>query len=438
MRAPAQRTRNFFLLAAAAALWLSGGQAARAGGGGSDFTGLQSFIASICTTLSINSNFCPTVPTLSQGILELAALHDSTLEAVRSEFSIPVAPYVDAANPSRPPAKGCETPCVDPLNPITGLPIDPSVLSALRPLAFVSATKSNGTATPTQLSDPNANIFFYAVGGISMNSYSSGDKNEPDTLLLFYEDVNHTNATFRAGQTVASFSLPLTVLNEDFSERAVSAVLKFKTSNNNQTDCSASTITGNFLGTTDSLGNPVLSTVSPSAIGVDCAVTFGATLLSSHPHAVFEISVPLLVTLETDYIIVNNPYGFHPGMDGKPAGKPFTGDVYGVTPTGCPNTSPTPTSYCILGTNALPSIGIAPSAGPVGPEICDTKTTPLCTDPSVPPYKFSLCANLPAKGRFAPPVPAVAAFYAIAGNGAEVLVSAPLAPTAPGIVCPAM
>src|SRR5262249_31359986 len=150
------------------------------------FAGIQNYIDSICTMFKVTD--CPQLPTISQGVLELSALYNSTLEAARSQFGIPVAPYVDAANPSRPPAVAEEcatTSCVDPLNPIIGLPIGPSVLSTLRPLAFISAKTSNGTAVPTQLSDTDANIFFYVVGGRS--SASTVALAEPDTLLLFYE-----------------------------------------------------------------------------------------------------------------------------------------------------------------------------------------------------------------------------------------------------------
>jgi hypothetical protein len=420
MRAPAQRAKNFFLLSVVAVFWLSGDQPARAGGGGADFTGLQNYINSVCTTvagaLGITISNCPQVPTISQGVLELSALHDNTLEAARSQLAIPVAPYVDAANPSRPPAnpETCETTsCVDPLNPITGLPIDPSVLSTLRPLAFISAEKDNGTATPTQLSDTDANIFFYVVGGKS--SASMVDPLEPDTLLLFYEVLPQDEDDRRMFvPRLASFSLPLTVLNSDsMTERAVPAVLRYKApapgGKTPPAPCSASAITASFSGSGT-------QTLSPAALGIDCAVTFGATPLSSHPHAVFEISIPLLVTFNTDPIIVDNYYGF--ARDRSSNAFP---DNVGFQPASCPGNN------CILGANGS-KIGIAPSAGPLGPAVTS----------SSPPATYSLCANLPTKGRFAPPVPAVAAFYAIAGNGADVLVSAPLAPTPPGIVCPAM
>ena len=157
--------------------------------------GINTFIHDkICVPYSLTN--CPQLPTASQGVLELAGLKDTTLGAGRSEFNIPVAPYVDAANPSRPPAFPvylCAIPpCVDPLNPFT-LPIDPSVLLTLNPLPFIAAKNSKGTATPTQLSDPDANIFFYAVGGVSTTSIV--DPKEPDTLLLFYEDLNRETRT---------------------------------------------------------------------------------------------------------------------------------------------------------------------------------------------------------------------------------------------------
>jgi hypothetical protein len=420
MRTPAQQARIFFLLSAVAAFWLSSGQAARAGGGGADFTGLQNDINGFCTTvaraLSITISNCPKVPTISQGVLEISALHDSTLGAARSQYSIPVAPYVDAANPSRPPAVPEETcvttSCVDPLNPITGLPIDPSALSTLRPLAFISAKQSTGTATPTQLTDTDANIFFYAVGGKSSNSQV--DPFEPDRLLLFYEVLPQDEDDRRIlVPRLASFSLPLTVLNSDLTtERAVPAVLRYKApdrgGNTQPAPCSASTITGSFSGSGT-------QTLSPAALNIDCAVTFGATPVSSHPHAVFEISIPLLVTFDTDPIIVDNYYGFARG----PSSNAFP-DPVGFQPGSCPGTN------CILGADGS-QIGIAPSAGPLGPAVTA----------SSPPATYSLCANLPTKRPF-DPVPAVAAFYAVAGNGAEVLISAPLAPTPPGIVCPAM
>jgi hypothetical protein len=151
------------------------------------------------------------------------------------------------------------------------------------------------------------------------------------------------------------------------------------------------------------------NSISPAAIGINCAVAFGATPLSSKAHAVFEVSVPLLVTYATDYLIVDNPFGFFPGQ----SDNAFPDDNLGF-PLGAHGSAP--------------YIGIAPSAGPLGPAVTA----------SSPPATYSLCAKLPMNGNGQSPVPSAAAFYAIAGNGADVFLSAPLAPTPPGIVCPAM
>src|SRR5213080_4046569 len=161
--------RNFALwlrivMGVVAALWLCAAQPARAGdGGGEDLGSLQSYINAVCSFWGMST--CPQIPTISQAVLQVAAFVDIAPEAVRSStaFAIPVGPYVDAGNPSRPPGVGCSTANgVDPLNPIAGLPIDPQVLLTLRPLAFVAAANSSGTATPTQLYNSSANAFLYA------------------------------------------------------------------------------------------------------------------------------------------------------------------------------------------------------------------------------------------------------------------------------------
>ena len=150
-------------------------------------------------------------------------------------------------------------------------------------------------------------------------------------------------------------------------------------------------------------------------------MAFGATPLSSHPTAVFEVAAPLLVTETTDPIIVDNPFGFFPGR----STNAFPDDDDGFLPSSCSGGA-----GCILGSyganGAYIVIGIAPTAGP----LCTTST---CPPPSASTYP--LCASLPTNGNGAARVPSVAAFYAIAGNGAEVLLSTPTEPTGP-FVCP--
>jgi hypothetical protein len=376
-------TRPSLLRVAAtvAALWLCLPQPAKAGDGG-DLAGLQTYINQVCVAFGMSS--CPQVPTITQAVLQVAAFVDIAPEAVRSStaFAIPVGPYVDAGNPSRPPGVGCSpSPCVDPLNPITGLPVDAGVLSSLRPLAFSAPSSNAATATPARLDDRSASAFLYAVGGTT-----TGGSSQPDTLVLFYDNPTWRTKSFSPGQVAANISLPLTVLNSDGTERAVSAVLKYQVPDAGKAPCSASTVTGNFSGR--------IQTLSPSKIGVNCAVVSGASPGSPSPHAIFEVAVPMLITASTDPAITfGSPLGF---------GAPFFGDFGFKFGSG--------------------QIGIGPNAAPFGP-------------PATASATYALCANLPTDAS-ATLVPSVAAFYAIAGDG-EVLVSAPLAPSI-SITCPAM
>jgi hypothetical protein len=383
-------------------------QPARAGDGGADLGSLQGYIDQVCSAFSMST--CPQIPTISQAVLQIAAFVDIAPEAVRAStaFAVPVGPYVDAGNPSRPPAIGCSTTgCVDALNPITGLPIDPGVLSSLRPLAFVSAKTAKGPATPTQPYSPSADTFLYAVGGLSAANTGSS---QPDTLVLFYDDPTRTNSPFPQGQVIAKVSLPLTVLNQDgVTERAASATLQFKGPGTGGAPCSASTVIGDFAGT------GTAQTLSPDKIGINCAITFAASPAAPHAHAIFEVTVPMLITPNTDpAIIAGSPIGF---------GAPFFGD-FGFQP-----------APGVLGANGQ-FIGIGPNAAPAPATQCDMSTG-SCSYPPAPPVSsgtYALCANLPHEGNGTSPVPSVAAFYAIGGDG-EIKLSAPLAPTIP-FVCP--
>jgi hypothetical protein len=274
------------------------------------------------------------------------------------------------------------------------LPIDPSVLSSLRPLAFISTGTGNGPAKPTQPYDPSANTFLYAVGGLSAaNAGSPG----ADTLVLFFDDPGRTSAIFKPGQVVATMSLPLTVLNKDAAtERFVPAVLQFKTSTNSTAPCSASTVTGNFSGSST-------QSIIPSTIGINCAVVFAASPVSSQRHAIFEVTVPILITSLDPAITNGSLFGL---------GSPFLAGEPGFTPVGG-----------VLGATGM-SIGIAPNAAPFGAAATSTS-----------PGTYPLCANLPPEGNGLQPIPSVAAFYAIGGDG-EVRLSAPLAAGVP-IICPA-
>lgn len=393
-------------------------QPAAAGDGGEDFSALQNFITSVCGFLMTSS--CPQTPTITQAVLQTAAFINASPAAVRADpaiGNIPAGAAIDAVNASRPPG-------VMPITVNVGgkLPVDPAVLATLQPLAFVGATNGKGPATPTQLFDPSADTFFYAVGGLSAANTGSP---QPDTLVLFYDAAGRTNKAFAPGQIIAKASLPLTVLNKDETERAVSAVLQFRSPGAGGTTCA---VIGDFAGT----GVP--QTQSASAIGINCAVTFAASPISPRAHAILEITVPMLITgacspnpcppsPNTDpAYFVGNSLGFDPFSPSLTL--PFVSDDAGFG--GVPP---------VLGDNGQ-SIGIAPTAAPLGPPVgCSTNAGGVTT--CTPPGTYPFCANLPRDASGQNLVPSVAAFYSIATHG-EVLLASPLQPAPPGLVCPAM
>jgi hypothetical protein len=408
------------------ALWLGVAQPARAGDGGEDFGALQNFIDVVCTSFSMST--CPQTPTITQAVLQTAAFINASPAAVRADPAIgnlPMGFAVDAINPSRPPGQ----------SPITvttsgALPVDPGVLSTLQPLAFIGAKSGKGPATATQLFDPSADTFLYAVAGLSAANTNSP---QPDTFVLLYDVPTRTNKTFAAGQVIAKVSLPLTVLNKDGTERAVPAVLQLKSPGAGGAPCSASTIVGDFAGS----GTPQTldpSKGGPGAIGVNCGIAYAASPVSPHPHAIFEVSVPMLLTGAC------NPNPCPPSPNTDPAY--FIADVLGIYPYSPSLTVPFVSDDAgfasgsgILGSNGQ-SIGVAPTAAPLGPPVgCTTNSSGVTT--CTPPGAYALCANLPRDASGQSLVPSVAAFYAIATHG-ETLLATPLHPAAPGIICPAM
>jgi hypothetical protein len=342
----------------------------------------------------VNLLFCPQAPTITQGILQLAAWDLVPNEMISATNSIPLGARVNAGSPSIPPV-GPTPP------PITAFPVQGGALSTLlanlTPLAFISS--SPGPAAATQLYDTKADIFFYALASLSKSSTQSV---QPDTLYLFYDDTTR-NANFVQGQIIANISLPLVVLNSDgTTERLVPTTLQFRVPSPGGLPCSASTVVGNFSGASNAI-----QTLTPAQIGVDCAVVFAPSPLAVASHAIFEVQVPLIVTNPTDPLYFSNPI--------SNVNFSFKTDETGFTPAA--TTSP------ILGVSGK-SIGIGPAAVPLG--------TPPAAGVAA---AYALCANLPSgNGVGRPPVPAVAAYYAISTAG-ETLLSAAV-PSASTSACP--
>jgi hypothetical protein len=331
--------------------------------------------------------------------LQLAAWNLLPNEMISATNSIPIASRVNAGNPSIPPVGPIPPPII--AFPVTGTTLS-TLLPNLAPLAFISS--SPGPAKATQLYNTDANIFFYAVAS---GFFDKGGP--PDTLFFFYDATSRTNGNLTQGSVVAKFSLPLTVLNNNNSERLVLTTLQFIATSAG--DCSASTVSGNFSGAATGT-----QTLMAAQIGIKCAVVFASSPLSTKSHAIFEVAVPLLVTAVTDPLYIVSPSIPIPNPIAN-VGSPFVGDIIP------PPLNPPPN----LGANGE-AIGIGPAA------------VPLCTGtpcpPATPPAPTSaLCANLPAgNGNGQAPVPAVAAYYSISTAG-EALLSAAV-PSASTSACP--
>jgi hypothetical protein len=432
---------------AVAGLWLCGAGAAWAGGG-ADFGTLTALLTTgtgtgICDVFHIKP--CPTVPSITQAALQVAALGNNLSEMLLLQNQFAPASRVNANNP---PATAADIP-PDPTG--QGRPILPtassvfSVLSRLTPLAFISQSLGTahtpGTAPVTQLLDTSADTFLYAVG--LSTTGTTGQKAPlplPNYVYFFYDDLFRFNLSFATGTTVAKFTFPLRVLNSDgSSERAVPTTLNFVATNAG--DCSMSTVVGDFAGK----GGGASQSLTPDQIGINCQVVLSASPASAQTHAIFEVAVPLLViTAGLDLTAGDSGqgqcsstatqcpdplyfYSFATPKDpttnkvlSNPVNSPrVTQGVYTAFQSSTGQPAPSPPATNFLGTGI--AIGLAPSAAPLCSDlgvVCSS--TPMANT-------FPICANLPTKNtaNSVPLRPAVGAYYAMATSG-ETLLSAAL------------
>jgi hypothetical protein len=381
------------LIGALAATWLWGAGSAWAGDGGADVGTIQTFLNSICVKFGVSP--CPQLPTVSQGVLEVAALVYARPESIRRSQNIPPG-SVFASNP--PPV-----PSVPPV-PVT-LPVTPLAFAelALTPLAFISASTRPELPIPTQLYDRDADTLFSAVTTFgTVQGFS-----QPQVLNLFYDDLARTDVAFANGQTVAIFSLPLVVLNSDGTERAVPTKLVIKSCATGSARCLLANATGDFL------GNGTNQTRSAADIGVSFSLVFGALPTLTNSHAIFEVQIPLVVTSAKDpvYFSFTSPQV----------------DIIGTRTFSTDDTGFTPTKTGILPAGS--SIGIAPYPAP---------TTTAKIPPGPPTSTFGFCTDLPdnSNGPDARLHPAVAAFLAIATDGTTLVSSPTGGSSMPTLQCP--
>jgi hypothetical protein len=418
----------------AISLWLCGAGPAWAGGGGEDAGSVQAVVNEFCQFLGMTS--CPQLPTVTQAVLEIAGLQNTSPDYARGPLILGICSVAGnsfLAPGAQPTSTPCDNVALNAVNRATPATIGVADLANLTPLAFT--LNKQGHAVPTQLSDPSAVAFFYAVA-----TQASG---QPDTLALFYDYPPLTSASFAKNQVVAKISLPLQVLSAtNGSERVVCglngcpaslATLSISATCSGGTACLGASVIGDFS-VPGTLNSP-----SPGAaqLGLQWSVSFGPSPNSKLTHAIFQVNVPLLVTGPSNSAQCGKAISAGT-LDSSDCGNDPA--YFGVTPAGATNGSAVgsvtginqitglPTAFSTNDLGFTPAflglpVGIAPSAVPT------TCVGASCPVPLISTYPF--CASFLVKGAF---TPATAAFYSIGTDGTTNL-SAPLVPSA-GLACP--
>src|SRR5215472_13490445 len=145
----------------AATLWVCGAGPAWAGGG-MDLGGVQSLLNAICPYLGMTT--CPQLPTITQAVLQVAALQNIAPDYLRADANV-----VKICTVSGRPLPGkippinvppCDSVAISAIN----APASSSVmLSDLTPLGFISPLTGQGPAIPVPPGTSGENTFFYVV-----------------------------------------------------------------------------------------------------------------------------------------------------------------------------------------------------------------------------------------------------------------------------------
>jgi hypothetical protein len=142
--------------------------------------------------------------------------------------------------------------------------------SDIKPLAFISPSDQNGTLLRTFVGDPKANSLLYA--GIA----NEADGSPPSGLYLLYDYLPRTNSNFAPGEFLADVQFPVT-----FGGKVQDITVQFRGATNNLVDILVRLANGNI--------------VPAAELGLEGAVGFGPSALSSTPHLLAELEVPLLI-----------------------------------------------------------------------------------------------------------------------------------------------
>jgi hypothetical protein len=385
------------ITAAVAALWLLYAGPAWAGGG-MDAGALQDMLCNFASQLGIPLSVCPRYPTYLNKttgaaispatpiVVELAAWENYNPDTVRigdsdcqQQGTLVSGLYCPqlAVNAVNLPAKSRLEDTDDAKSP--------AALSHLNPLAFVSSSTTSFTVT--QILDPNATSYVYAV--------VEGERGQPDTLDLFFRTGVNKQQTLGP---VATISFPLAVLaNGASTENSVVATVHIHAACK---ECLSAKVSADFSGT------GTKKTYGLADLGLNLAYF-------SRPSPTYELQIPLLVNPHTDpFFFLNNaslpqcPNGINQ-ISGYCNAFSQTNPPNGFAPKFLANTV----------------IGMAPSAAPQcpGPQpgtMCPTQSHPA-TAPV--PATFGFCASFSNN--------LAAAFFLAIGPDGATYVSSPVAPS---------
>jgi hypothetical protein len=213
---------------------------------------------------------------------------------IRATNSIPISDAVNAGNPSIPPV-GPTPPPITTALPSSGTALS-NLLANLTPLAFTSAAQTKtGAAAAVPLYNTAAETFLYAVASLHPKDPQSV---QPDTVYFLYEDFSLQSQQFLNRQTVAKFSVPLTVLNSDGSESLpMITTLQVIATCNGGPSCLQAQVIGGF-------GASTSSPIPASQLGIGFGLVFAPSQVSSQTHAIFQLSFPSLITGACSFILV--------------------------------------------------------------------------------------------------------------------------------------
>lgn len=153
--------------------------------------------------------------------------------------------------------------------------------SDVTPAAFISSP--TGSATPTSLSDPNKNSLLFAALGNTVGAPLA-------SLHLLYDFLPRTQLPVTPGEIFASVTFPITLPGHPTGNKTTVSVL-FQTPDL----LSEAGTAGSFFDIFVDLDLDGDGDVTAASLGITGAADFGPSPLSTTPHLLVELDVPLRI-----------------------------------------------------------------------------------------------------------------------------------------------